>query len=170
MAVLKKRMFQPVNERRLRLLDGLEAQPVQPGVEAILEALFRPMLEAVRRQGLFARLLAFSLTDPGAYLKALVEEEFAFKTQRFLAALRRASPELTAAETSWRLRLSIGAFIYTAGNPQLLEITSQGQCDTNDPEAVLKRVVGFCTGRFPGGRRLIADRGRPFAAAGNSSE
>ena len=149
-----KRMFQPVNEHRLRLLDALEAQG-SPSVEAILEALFRPTLEVVSRQGqggwFFPRLLAFCMTDPGAYLKPLVEEEFALKTRRFHSALQLACPGLTTAEARWRLHFSIGAFIHTAGNPQLLEITSEGMCKATDPEAVLKRIVGFCAAGFRAG-------------------
>jgi AcrR family transcriptional regulator len=150
-----KRMFQPVNERRLRLLDALEARRRPPTVEEILEALFRPPLEMVSRQEeggwVFPRLLTFCFTDPGAYLKPLVEEEFALKTQRFLAALQQACPGLSGPEARWRLHFSIGAFIQTAGNPQLLEVTSEGQCKATDPEAVLKRIVGFCAGGFRAG-------------------
>ena len=153
LAVLK-RMFQPVNEHRLRLLDEREAKaegkPLE--VEAILEALFRPPLEIATRPvpggWCFPRLLAFCMTEPGAYLKPLVKEEFARKTRRFQAALQRACPGLTKAEVLWRLQLAIGAFIHTAGNPQLLEVTSEGLCTASDPEAALKRVVGFCAAGF----------------------
>jgi hypothetical protein len=145
-------MFQPVNERRLRLLDHLEARPTPPGVEPILEALFRPPLELVTspEEGswVFPRLLAFCLTEPGAYLKPLVEEEFAAKTSRFQTALQRACPRLSVAEVRWRLHFAIGAFIHTAGNPQLLAITSEGLCNAADPEAVLQRIVGFCAAGF----------------------
>ena len=153
LAVLK-RMFQPVNERRLRLLDELEARAngESLSVEAILEALFRPPLEIVSQpaQGgwYFPRLLAFCLSEPGAYLKPLVEEEFALKTRRFLGALQRACPPLTPAEVRWRLQFAIGAFIHTAGHPQLFEITSGGLCEASDPEAVLNRVVRFCAAGF----------------------
>jgi AcrR family transcriptional regulator len=153
LAVLK-RMFQPVNERRLRLLDHLEerAEGRPLTVEAILEALFRPPLELVSQpaQGgwYFPRLLAFCLTEPGAYLKPLVEEEFALKTRRFHMALQRACPGLPKAEVRWRLQFAIGAFIHTAGNPQLLEITSEGLCEAGDPEAVLERIVRFCAAGF----------------------
>ncbi len=153
LAVLK-RMFQPVNERRLRLLDELEARAEAgpPTVEEILEALFRPPLELVSQpaQGgwYFPRLLAFCLTEPGAYLKPLVEEEFALKTRRFHTALQRACPGLSKAEVRWRLHFAIGAFIHTAGHPQLLEITSEGLCKVGDPEAVLKRIVRFCAAGF----------------------
>lgn len=153
LAVLS-RMFQPVNEHRLRLLDAIEARaggkPLP--VESILEALFRPPLELVSQPGragwYFPRLLAFCLTEPGAYLKPLVEDEFAQKTRRFHAALRRACPGLTRAEVRWRLQFSMGAFIHTAGHPQLLEITSEGLCVSGDAEAVLTRIVGFCAAGF----------------------
>jgi AcrR family transcriptional regulator len=153
LAVLK-RMFQPVNEARLRLLDEAErkAGAKAPGIEEILEALFRPPLELVSLPGeggwFFPRLLAFCLTEPGAYLKPLVVEEFAQKTKRFATALGRACPGLSKEEVRWRLQFATGAFIHTAGNPQLLEITSGGLCNTGNPEAVLKRIVGFCAAGF----------------------
>jgi AcrR family transcriptional regulator len=153
LAVLK-RMFQPVNEERLRLLDALEAKargkPLE--IEAVLEALFRPPVELVSRGGdggwYFPRLLAFCLTEPGSYLKPLVEEEFALKTQRFLAALLRACPGLTKEEVRWRLQFSMGAYLHTVGNPHLLEITTQGACKMDDAEAALRRIVGFCAAGF----------------------
>jgi hypothetical protein len=145
-------MFQPVNIHRLQLLNALEAGGRIPTVEEILNALFRPMLDVVSRPTdggwFFPRLLAFCLTEPGAYLKPLVEEEFALKTRRFHTALHRACPGLSLAEVRWRLHFSLGAFIHTAGNPQLLEITSEGLCEATDPEAVLKRIVGFCAAGF----------------------
>jgi AcrR family transcriptional regulator len=156
LAVLR-RMFQPVNERRLALLDALETRAREggggpPQVEAILEALFRPPLELVSQpaQGgwYFPRLLAFCLSEPGAYLKPLVEEEFALKTRRFHAALQRACPGLSKAEVRWRLHFAVGAFIHTAGHPQLLRITSEGLCEAADSEAVLARIVRFCAAGF----------------------
>lgn len=148
------RMFEPVNERRIRLLDKAEAKAggKPPAIETILEALFRPTLELVSQPGeggwYFPRLLAFCLTETGSYLKPLVEEEFAHKTRRFFVALQRACPRLKKEDVRWRLQFSIGAFIHTAGNPQLLEITSGGLCKGGDTEGTLRRLVGFCAGGF----------------------
>ena len=151
LAVLR-RMFHPVNQRRLALLSELENAPKPPSIEAILEALFRPPLELISRPGesgwFFPRLLTYCITQPGSYLKPLVEEEFAAKTRKFYAALQRVCPELGKAEVRWRLHLSIGAFIHTAGNPELFEIISEGMCKVNDPEAVLRQVVTFCAAGF----------------------
>jgi AcrR family transcriptional regulator len=153
LAVLK-RMFHPVNERRLQLLDELEAKAggAPLSVESILEAQFRPPLELVTQPGrtgwYYPRLLAFSFTEPGAYLKPLLQEEVAVKTRRFQAALQRSCPGLTPAEVRWRMQFSTGAFIHTAGHPQLLAITSDGLCVPEDTEQVLKRVVRFCAAGF----------------------
>ncbi|HEX4085566.1 MAG TPA: TetR/AcrR family transcriptional regulator [Chthoniobacteraceae bacterium] len=153
LAVLRRR-FQPVNDHRLRLLGALEAaaggRPL--AVEAILEALLRPPLELINQASqsgwFYPRLLAYCLTDPGSYLKPLMQDEFANKTQRFHEALQHACPSLSRAEVRWRLHFTTGAFIHTAGNPQLLEVTSQGLCKASDPETVLKRIVGFCAAGF----------------------
>jgi AcrR family transcriptional regulator len=153
LAVLK-RMFAPVNERRLHLLDELEAKAggAPLPIEGILEAQFRPPLELVTQPGragwYFPRLLAFSFTEPGAYLKPLLQEEVAVKTRRFQAALQRACPGLTPAEVRWRMQFSTGAFIHTAGHPELLAITSDGLCVPEETEQVLRRVVRFCAAGF----------------------
>ena len=46
------------------------------------------------------------------------------------------------------MQFSTGAFIHTAGHPQLLAITSDGLCVPGETEEVLQRVVRFCAAGF----------------------
>jgi AcrR family transcriptional regulator len=144
------RRLRPVNEARLKLLDQFEeeARPAPVAVEKILEALFRPVLDAVskRSQGGrdFLRLLALALAEPGAYLKPLVEKEFSEKTRRFHLALRRALPKLSDCEAHWRLHFAHGVFLHTVAHSEVLNCTSRGRCRLTDPEAVLSRIINFC--------------------------
>src|SRR3954471_3374582 len=79
LAVLRRRM-QPLNAARLELLDRFEAEAGSKPlpIEKILEALFRPPTELVARGAkggrFFVRLLAQCLTEPGAFLRPLIEE------------------------------------------------------------------------------------------------
>jgi len=149
LAMLNRRL-RPVNEARLALLDQLEkdadGQPV--ALEKILDALFRPVLDAVSQRGQggrdFVRLLALVLAEPGAYLKPLVEKEFSEKTRRFHLALRRALPGLSDCEAHWRLHFAHGVFIHTVAHSEVLACTSRGRCRLSAPEAVLRRIIDFC--------------------------
>jgi AcrR family transcriptional regulator len=148
-AMLNRRM-KPLNEARIALLDRFEKEagkePV--AVEKILEALFRPVLELIARPSKggrnFLRLLALCLAEPGAYLKPLVQKEFAEKTRRFHRALRRSLPELSDVETHWRLHLAYGAFFHAVAHSQVLEFSSGGRCRLTSCEAVLSRIINFC--------------------------
>lgn len=148
LAMLNRRM-KPLNEARLALLDQFETEagdsPV--AVEKILEALFRPVLELIARPSKggrsFLRLLALCLAEPGAYLKPLVQKEFAEKNRRFHAALRHSLPNLSDVDLHWRLHFAHGAFIHAVAHSQVLEFSSGGRCRLTDVEAVLNRVVQF---------------------------
>lgn len=148
-AMLNRRI-KPLNDARLALLDRFEAEagakPVP--VEKIMEALFRPVLEAIARPSkggrCFLRLLALCLAEPGDYLKPLVQEEFAEKNRRFHRALRRSLPALSEVEAHWRLHLAHGAFFHVVAHSQVLELSSGGRCRLSNVEAVLERIVNFC--------------------------
>ena len=148
-AMLNRRM-RPLNEARLVLLDRYEAaagdQAVAP--EKILEALFRPVFELIARPSQggrnFLRLLALCLAEPGAYLKPLVQKEFAEKTRRFHSALRRSLPELSDQEAHWRLHLAYGSFLHTVAHAQVLSYSSGGRCRLTNSREVLDRIINFC--------------------------
>jgi AcrR family transcriptional regulator len=153
LAVLKRRM-QPLNQERVNLLDRFEAEagPRAVGIERILEALFRPALELIARPSkggrYVLRLMAHCLASPGAYLRPLVEEEFAEKNRRFHEAIRRALPDLSKSEAHWRLHFAHGVFLHTAAQPQILELSSGGSCRFSDVESALRRMISFCAAGF----------------------
>lgn len=148
LAMLNRRM-KPLNEARLALLDQFEAEvgDGRVAVEKILEALFRPVLELIARPSKggrsFLRLLALCLAEPGAYLKPLVQKEFAEKNRRFHRALRRSLPHLSDVDVHWRLHFAHGAFIHAVAHSQVLEFSSGGRCRLTDVDAVLNRVIQF---------------------------
>ena len=150
LAMLNRRM-KPLNQARLALLDQFENeagdQPVP--VERILEALFRPVLELITQPAKggrnFLRLLSLCLATPGAFLKPLVQQEFAEKNRRFHRALRRSLPELSDTEVHWRLHFAQGAFIHAVAHSRVLELSSNGRCRLTNCEGVLQRIIKFCS-------------------------
>lgn len=149
LAMLNRRM-KPLNEARLALLDQFEKEaghdPVR--VEKILEALFRPVIELIAQPAKggrnFLRLLSLCLATPGAFLKPLVQQEFAEKNRRFHRALRRSLPQLSDSEVHWRLHFAQGAFLHVVAHSQVLELSSGGRCRLTNQEAVLQRIIKFC--------------------------
>ncbi len=166
LAVLKRRM-EPINRERVALLDRFEkeASPGTIGIEAILEALFRPPVELVARPSkggrFFLRLMAQCLAEPGAYLEPLIQEEFAEKNRRFHTAIRRALPHLSNTEAHWRLHFAHGVFLHTVAHSQVLELSSAGKCRLSSVKAVLERMITFCAAGF-----RATD---PAASAGNKN-
>lgn len=149
LAMLNRRM-KPLNQARIALLDHFEkeAEGEPVAVEKILQALFRPVFELISSPSKggrhFVRLLALCLAEPGAYLKPLVQEEFAEKNRRFHRALRRSLPELSDVETHWRLHFAHGAFFHAVAHSQVLEFSSAGRCRLTNHETALQRTINFC--------------------------
>ena len=158
LAVLRRRM-QPLNAGRLALLDRFEkeAEGKPLPIEKILEALLRPPTELVARGAkggrFFIRLMAQCLSEPGAFLQPLIEEEFAEKNRRFHKALRQALPFLSSDEIHWRLHFAHGVFLHTIANSRVLELSSQRRCRITNVEATLGRMIEFCAAGFTAGSK-----------------
>lgn len=152
-AVLRRRM-KPVNEERRAQLRKLREQsggkPV--AVRKILEALFRPAIEALTTPSKggkhFLKLVSLVLAEPGAHLLPLIKEEFADTARSFHGELRRALPGLSDADVYWKLHFAMGAFVHTVAQPRVLKMTSNGLCDLSCIEETLKRLIDFCAGGF----------------------
>jgi AcrR family transcriptional regulator len=149
LAVLRRRIH-PLNQERLAMLSTCEKQagkrPVP--VEKILEALFRPALELATSPAkggrYFVRLVAQCLAEPAAFLRPLIEEEFAEYNRRFHLALSRALPHLSSRDIHWRLHFVQGALLHTLAHADLLELWSNGQCRVTNVDSPLGRIIDFC--------------------------
>ena len=151
-AVFERRMA-PLTEARLRGLDAVEAAAGRgrPKLEAVLEAVFRPVVEqSLDTRGgrpTFSRLLARLLLEPSPAVVRSVRLHFEPMIERFDAALMRAMPGLTREEVFWRMHVLIGALHHSwlvldrdlpAGIARLRA----------DPEAYLRRFVAFAAATF----------------------
>jgi AcrR family transcriptional regulator len=166
LAVFKRRM-KPLNVERLALLrkfqDEAGEKPV--AVPKILEALFRPALEALTKPSkggrYFLRLLALVLAEPGAYLLPLIKEEFAQTAERFHEELRRALPDSSSEEIYWKFHFAMGAFVHTVAQSRVLELSSHGRCHLTGTSDTLERLTGFCAGGFQAKSDIIKERRKP---------
>ena len=107
------RRMQPVGEQALARLDALESAASSPPLEAVIEALVRPMVEdeasGKRRPDEFLQLISRSFQEPSAEIREFMERMMGRMVMRFDTAILRAVPGLTHAELFWRMQFLIGA-------------------------------------------------------------
>lgn len=143
------RVIQPINRRRLELLDEAEStHGEQPApLEEILVALHRPvvdqMTESNHRSPVYLRLAGRCLSEPAEKHSERLAMLFAEMIRRFLAALRRTLPHLDESEIFWRMHLSFGTMIFALTHEDRLRHFSQGRVEAKDPEDTLRRLIHF---------------------------
>lgn len=137
------RIVEPVNERRLALLDAALAAGGPPSVESILDAFLRPDLEMMAELGdrgaIIARFSGRSYTEPDEIVSRMLTELFADLGDRFVSALQLSLPDLSREEALWRLRCVVAIITYlltTAGTPRSM-------FDGVDVEGATRRFIGF---------------------------
>ena len=134
-----------VNEARLARLDRVEAEagsgPLE--VEKVLESFFVPAAEVGSRSPEFVRLIGRMLTE--GMMPRIAERHFQAAGLRFVAALRRALPELPQEELLWRIHFTVGAMAHAVcGAP----IFPQMAGDPADLEPRMRRLVTFLGAGF----------------------
>jgi AcrR family transcriptional regulator len=147
LAVLRRKI-EPVNQRRLMLLDALEAQLPRrvPAIDELIRTFFRPVFEAHLlgiRLGPFPRLMGRVMTEPGGWAQSLARELLGPVLDRFVLAFRRAEPALTSSDLAWGMLFTAGAMAHLlAGNAVVESLTGKG-VDRDDTEEALDRLVAF---------------------------
>ena len=138
------RKVTPVNERRLALLDQIEAEnPVRPGLEKILDAFLMPMAEKAAEHPDFVRLMGRLMAE--GILPDFFRRHSQPLIERFTAGLARALPELPPAELAWRIHFMVGAIAQTmCGAPVLPAVVTEG-ASFHDR---LRRLSKFLAGGF----------------------
>ena len=139
------RKVTPVNEARLALLDRVEAEAGSgpPDVEKVLEALLIPTAAAASRSPEFVRLMGRMHSE--GMMPQLVEKHFRAVGLRFVAALRRALPELPEEELLWRVHFMMGAMAHAMC---IAPVFPQMAGDATDMEPRMQRLVTFLGAGF----------------------
>ena len=140
-----------LNQERLRRLDEFEAAaaggPVKPRL--IVDAFFGTALRlAADIDGggrTFMRLLSRTYTEPAAFLRSFLAEEYAAVVVRFKAALCKALPDVPKDEIVWRFHFMVGALSYALSGADAPHIVNGMPLD-DDPEALSARLMSFLIG------------------------
>ena len=148
-AEIFKRCLEPLNAKRLEMLDALEKSHSKkaPRLEAVLEVMIRPVVEGGFEgrpaNNAFLRLMGGCLSEPNAEIEQLVRAHFDEIIRRFDAAFLRALPGLRPEELFWRIKFIHGALhfsLLTCAKQSGLPIKLRKQLDA---DGLVQRLVTF---------------------------
>ena len=145
LAEVLERRLKPINERRLELLDTVEAQAGggPPELEAVVRAFLSPPFHSQREWGekgpSFLRLVGRIHSETNEEFRATFVKQFDTVFKRFTAALQRALPNLNDGDVSWRMLFMVGSMAFTMSWGPALVSRESGAA--RDPEDVLESLV-----------------------------
>lgn len=148
--IFQRRLVE-LNRQRLAALDRVEAEAGSDGIRPsqVLEAFFRPSLELATdtEHGgrIFMQLLGRTYTEPNAFVRKFLAEEYAETLQRFLKALYDSLPGVPREEILWRFHFMMGATSYAIAGTDTLELFA-GRFDDVDPARLMPRLMSFLLG------------------------
>lgn len=136
------RKVQPVNERRLALLDRAEAEaaPGAPPVEKVLEAFLLPPALLAGQSPDFMKLMGRLHAEGSA--TAIFLKHFEPMINRFREAFQKALPDLPEEERAWRTHFMIGAMAHMLTGPPERRPATSGE----DPCLVAGYLIAFLSG------------------------
>jgi AcrR family transcriptional regulator len=133
------------NRERLNLLKAAEeAGGGRAGVEDILRALVGPTLRGClgpeRERSTAARFMIRASIESVPPIRRIRNREIDH-LRKFIAAMRRALPTHSDVDLYWGLHFALAMAQQTVRDTERLAKLSEGQCDVDDVEAVIDRVV-----------------------------
>lgn len=156
------RKLDPINKRRLELLEQMEAQAEhgEPLVlEQVLTAFLKPVIDAQTAQvelGSFPILMGRLYSAPGGMFQRFFASAFSGVARRFKDALARAAPEAGPMAILWGMHLTIGAMAHYLARPPVLRLLAGREAEPeSNPEEALERMIAY----MAGGIRALAARG-----------
>lgn len=154
-AVLYRRI-NPINQQRMDMLADILQRTAQtrPAVEEILDAFYRPAVEAAvesRRAGRpVMALIGRIYTEPGELLASQVRAIMSQVAASFLDAFHLALPDVPQSVLFWRLQFSIGVLSHTFGAMTLIEGLARGRVRVDDSEDILRQMIAYAAGGLRG--------------------
>ena len=141
-----------LNEARLNALERFEQETRGAPLKAhqIVEAFFgvslRMAADTEHGGHTFMRLLGRTYTEPSAFVRQFLADEYAAVVPRFKQALFRSLPDVPAEDILWRFHFVLGAMSYAIAGADALQRVSGYELDEKDPEALARRLMPFLLG------------------------
>lgn len=167
----KKSLFEAVflrraeilNEERMQMLEAVlaDAAPAAPGVEAVIDAFTKPLLNRSARGGpgwkaYFA--LAAQVNNSPELAPLAMTKYYDPVVHRFIDALRRSLPGCLESDLYWSYHFLSGALTLTFAETGRIDKLSGGVCRSTDLDSVHERLAPFIAAGF---RTLCARAGPP---------
>jgi AcrR family transcriptional regulator len=137
-----------LNRERLRELRAAEEDGAVADVGDILRALIGPSLRGClgpdSQHSTAARFMIRVNIESVPAIRRIRNSEIDH-LRKFIAAMRRALPELAEVELYWGLHFALAMAQQTVRDTERLKKLSEGKCDVDDVEAVIARVVKVAT-------------------------
>ncbi len=141
-----------LNQERLRALERFEAEakgaPLKPHqiVEAFFGVSLRMAADTEHGGHTFMRLLGRTYTEPTAFVRQFLADEYAVVVPRFKQALFRSLPDVPPEEILWRFHFMLGAMSYAIAGTDALQLMAEYELDEKDPGALARRLMPFLLG------------------------
>src|SRR5919106_4538153 len=123
-------------------------------IESILRALVGPTLRGClgpeRERSTAARFMIRASIESVPPIRRIKNRE-ADHLRKFIAAMRRSLPGRDDAELYWGLHFALAMSHHTIREKERLTKLSEGQCDLNDVDAIVDRVVSVSVMALTGG-------------------
>tara|TARA_B100000029_G_scaffold16037_1_gene16575 strand:+ start:1715 stop:2383 length:669 start_codon:yes stop_codon:yes gene_type:complete len=150
LASVLERRLQPINEKRLELLDALELENSDAGIrhQDIVRAFVSPPFQQQQQWGgnseTFLRLLGRLHSETNEEFRQVFMSEYELVFQRFAVALQRALPHLTNTNLPWRMLFMVGSMALTMSWGQSMMLRKD---NSSTPSDVLNELIEFtCAG------------------------
>ena len=141
-----------LNRERLNALERFEKEaqgaPLKPHqiVEAFFGVSLRMAADTEHGGHTFMRLLGRTYTEPSAFVRQFLADEYAAVVPRFKEALFRSLPDVPPEEILWRFHFMLGAMSYAIAGTDALQLVAEHELDEKDPEALARRLMPFLLG------------------------
>ena len=141
-----------LNHERLGALERLEQEaqgaPLKPHqiVDAFFGVSLRMAADTEHGGHTFMRLLGRTYTEPAAFVRQFLADEYAAVVPRFKQALFRALPDVPPEDILWRFHFMLGAMSYAIAGTDALQLVAGYELDEKDPGALARRLMPFLLG------------------------
>ncbi|CAN5147633.1 TetR/AcrR family transcriptional regulator [soil metagenome] len=149
------RRIEPVNARRLAMLDEAEAAAGDGilEVETILEALYWPLAselsEGSSRREISLMLMGRCMGEANPHVSTMIVEEFREVRERFMAALGRSFPGRVSPELELKFFFSVGVLIHTLRQADRLPaFLGTRERDMPDLESLMRAIIAYAAAGF----------------------
>lgn len=158
-----------LNEARLKALEQFErtakGAPLKPHqiVEAFFGVSLRMAADTEHGGHTFMRLLGRTYTEPSAFVRQFLADEYAAVVPRFKQALFRSLPDVPPEEILWRFHFMLGAMSYAIAGTDALQLVAECELDEKDPGALARRLMPFLLGglRAPLAGQAVKSKEKP---------